>query len=35
MRLPAAVGKADWVFDMKHFVVEDIGDNMFRNTWPV
>ncbi len=32
MGLPPAVGKPDWVLDMKHFVVKDIRDNIFRNT---
>jgi hypothetical protein len=35
MALSAAVGKADWVFDMEHLVVKDIRDNIFRNTWAV
>lgn len=35
MRLPAAVRKPDRVYYMKHFVVKDIGDNAFRNIWPV
>ncbi len=35
MRLPAAVGKPDRVLDMEHFVVKDIRDNIFRNTWAV
>ncbi len=32
MGLPAAVGKPDWMLHMKHFVVKDIADNIFRNT---
>ncbi len=35
MGLPAAVGKPDWVLDMEHFVVKDIRDKIFRNTWAV
>ena len=35
MGLPAAVRKPDWMLDMQHFVVKDIRNNIFRNTWAV
>lgn len=35
MELPAAPGKPDRVLDVQHFVVKDIRDNIFRNTWPI
>ncbi len=35
MGFPAAVRKSDRVLNMKHFVVKDIGDNVFGNAWAV
>jgi hypothetical protein len=32
MGLPAAMRKPDRVFDMEHFVVKDVGHNIFRDT---
>jgi hypothetical protein len=35
MGLPAATGKAHGVFDMEHFVVKDVADNISRHIGPV
>ncbi|MGH9496423.1 MAG: hypothetical protein ACRD3B_15590 [Candidatus Sulfotelmatobacter sp.] len=35
MGLTAAVRKLDRMLNVKHFVVKNIGDNIFRNTWVV
>lgn len=35
MGFPAAARKPDRVLDVEHFVVKDIGDDIFRDPWVV
>jgi hypothetical protein len=35
MGLAPATDKLDAVFNVQHFMVQDVGDHIFRHAWPV